>query len=329
MRLTIQSVCFSVAILLASACSAAKMPKLIVWISDSNPSPGHVFLSEGRDWDWMFSSTGHIDNWWGKQTPYYYARQTGGMLLAHPGGRHNPMSLDQFVLTTQQAVADPNNKQLQVSADWDQFITAASRYKRKNRLWLGIYVGSLNLSLYPFMNETPEQLATRAEAALAPILCIQPHIDWLGFDYVSGSPYDPADPRYSVVGGQHGAMAILIRRIQKLGIQVAVEPSIRKDACWLLSPRFPVGTITNDIFRNRFLGDTEWHRRDRHRKRVALMTPTDLPVTPILSDRTTWKKSNDEKLAATREANKAGYAMTYAFSWFPDVTGTEFERHRK
>lgn len=299
----------------------APMPDLFPSVHDGGSAPGHNYITAERDWEWLFTSEEHIADWdsvWhpNPQTPFEAARQYGGLLMHNPGSRFKPMDLAQFAKTTLQSYADQDNADLLASADWDKFIESASRYKRENDLWLGMYVGG-ETTIRPKANETAEQLANRLEDSLYPILYIQPQVDWIGFDATFGTAWNKGDPRFTVADGPQGGMALLIRRLQARGYTVAIEPAARVDACHLRC----CSVILSDIFRNRRvpIGQAEWVIRGKDRKLAPLVHPLEMPGIPILADRLTWKKTNGEKLAAIGEAQAAGYAVAYPLQHFPEV----------
>jgi len=209
-------------------------PPLIVNVSDGrgDHEMGHSHLSDTRGWDWLFHGTERGD-YWKAHTPRQLAEDTGGMWLHNPGGRYyRPMVLDDFSRTKRYAFKDPGNKRLQRSVDTDEFIDAARRFSAD--FWLGLYVGGGRFpKSYPINpSETSEQWAIRAEGELQTIIQAQP--DMISFDGVTGQPVNPDSPHSVVVDGPTGGQAILIRRLQALGFEVGVEPTVHRDSGWYL-----------------------------------------------------------------------------------------------
>ena len=296
-----------------------EMPKIFPAVSDGKAEPGHAMLTgpnEGqRDWNWLFSSTESLDNYWpGAKTPFEVAQESGGMHLHNPGGIFRPMALDQFQQTTALSLWGPQTDRLAATVDWRQFRNAASRYKRRTNLWLSMYVGGMEISMPALYRETPTEYADRVINYLAPILTISPRIDALGFDHLLGVPYDATNPQYRVVGGPNGASAIVIKRIQDMGITVVVEPTYFEDADWFST----VSTLATD----RFINSKEnrgWHVNDHHGVRQDIVPLLETEGTPWVFDRLSWTLTDERKWARIWSWNNKGYSVGYPLSRFPRI----------
>ena len=303
-------------------------PKLLPYVSDPGNAvePGFGLLTKKgeRDWHWFFGSDEPLGGWsqgiaphtYSELTPFGFAKRYGGMHIHNPASRFRPMALDQFALSSTEALhtATPS-PMLEATIDWAAFTAAASKYKSETNLYLGMYVGGTEVSFGALKDETPREYKNRVLAVLKPILDIRPRIDWLGLDAVLGAPYMADHFHYSVVGGPKGGTALVVKAIQDMGIQVAVEPAYFKSASRWLGD---CSVLLRDRFRDLHDGrGPAWQARNKEGQMEDLVHPLDTVTTPLLLTFPQWNTDDDVKLDIIEEAQVAGYNVLWSISRWP------------
>lgn len=192
----------------------AYLPKFCIIINADSKKIGMSYVSENRTWQQAAESV----------------REFPGVHVKHPFGfwptdaRPDDMVFDQAARLAEYAATVPDDKTIQARADFNAFSDAWAN--RPAKQFLSVYVGRLGSMRGITLQDTPQTIADRAFAELAPIVAACP--DMIAFD--NDYPRDAVNSAFDwLLLGPEGAQVLLHRMLRKAGIHVALEPAPARD----------------------------------------------------------------------------------------------------
>lgn len=196
---------------LYSLAMAAPLPPYCVIINADSKKIGMSYVTESRNWGQLATEV----------------RKFPGIHLKHPFGfwphettGEPDMVFDQASRLKEYLAAHPDEPHIAQRADFTAFVDAWAN--RPARQFLSIYVGRLGSLRGITLDDTPQTIADRAYAELAPIVAACPNMICFDNDY----PRDEQTTALSyLLYGPEGAQVLLHKRLREDGIKVGLEPA--------------------------------------------------------------------------------------------------------